>query len=178
MVGVIARLFALKGHDVLFAAAPKILAAVPETRFLLVGDGILRERLEAQARSLGIADHVVFAGLVDPSEVCRYAALMTVLAHLSLREGLPRAVVQALAAKVPVVAYPLDGTPEVVFPEETGLLVPPEDAGQVADAVIRLLKDPALRARMGARGQELVLRLFDWRKMADDLEREYLAALS
>ena len=173
VVGTIARLFALKGHDVLLNAAPLILKAVPETRFLLVGDGILRGELEAQARALGIADRVVFAGLVDPSEVCRYTALMTVLAHLSLREGLPRAAVQALAARVPVVAYPLDGTPEVVLPEKTGLLVPPEDVQAVADAVIRLLKEPSLRAQMGETGQHFVLERFDWHTMADILEEEY-----
>ena len=137
VVGKIARLFDLKGHDVLLEAAPKIIASVPEVKFLLVGDGPLRAKIEKKAADLKITDHIIFAGLVPPAEVCRYTALMHVLAHLSLREGLPRTAVQALASGVPVVAYPLDGTP-VVINGLSGYLCEPKQPDKVADAVIRL----------------------------------------
>jgi glycosyltransferase involved in cell wall biosynthesis len=159
----------------MIAAAPEIIRSFPEVRFLFVGDGILRDKLEAEAERLGVRRNFVFAGLVPPGEVPDYIAQMDVLAHLSLREGLPRACVQALASAVPAVAFPLDGTPEVVFHEKTGMLVQPGEgaAAGVADAVKRLLADRELRQRLGAEGQRFVTEHFDWRLMGDILEEEY-----
>ncbi|MBO7741312.1 MAG: glycosyltransferase family 4 protein [Victivallales bacterium] len=175
VVGMVARLFELKGHDTMIAAAPEIIRSFPEVRFLFVGDGILRDKLEAEAERLGVRRNFVFAGLVPPGEVPDYIAQMDVLAHLSLREGLPRACVQALASAVPAVAFPLDGTPEVVFHEKTGMLVQLGEgaAAGVADAVKRLLADRELRLRLGAEGQRFVTEHFDWRLMGDILEEEY-----
>ena len=174
VVGCIARLFPLKGHDKLIEAAPAIIREVPDVRFLLVGNGILRDSLEAKIREMGIEKHFVFTGLVSPSEVCRYTALMDVLAHLSLREGLPRVAVQALASAVPVVAYPLDGTPEVVIDGETGRLCRVGDAAEIAARIIELLRDRKLREEMGRRGQEAVKTKFDWRRMSRILEEDYI----
>lgn len=178
VVGKIARLFELKGHDCLLKAAPLILKECPNTKFLLVGDGILRENLQNMAKSLGVADHVIFAGLIPPGEVCRYTALMDVLAHLSLREGLPRTAVQGLASGIPVVAYPLDGTPEVVIENQTGFLCPPEDVNCIAERIITLLKDRQLREKLGRNGQNLVREKFAWERMADILEQEYLNGIA
>lgn len=177
VVGMIARLFPLKGHDRLLAAAPRIVAAVPQVRFLLVGDGILRAQLEREIERLGLRHAFVFAGLVPPAAIPLYTAQMDVLAHLSLREGLPRAVVQALASAVPAVAFPLDGTPEVIRDGETGRLCPVADAAAVADAVVGLLCDPQARQAMGDRGRERVRTRFDWRTMVTQLEEEYVAGL-
>lgn len=177
VVGKIARLFPLKGHDVLIKAAPKVIAAFPEVRFLIIGNGILRQSLEDETRRLGISSNFIFTGLVAPEEVCRYTPLMDVLAHLSLREGLPRSVVQALASSVPVVAYALDGTPEVLKNGETGLIARVEDADDVADKLITLLSQAETRRKMGAAGQKLVKSQFSWRTMCDVLEAEYAAGL-
>ena len=178
VVGKVARLFELKGHDCLVKAAPMILQRVPNAKFLLVGDGILRQELERQIADLGLTDRFIFAGLVPPGEVCRYTALMDVLAHLSLREGLPRSAVQGLAAGAPVVAYPLDGTPEVVLNGKTGFLCEPENCRQVADRISELLLDADLRHRLGQQGQELVRERFSWQRMSDVLEQEYLRGLA
>ena len=178
VVGMLARLFELKGHDCMIAAAPQIVAQVPDVRFLFIGDGVLRETLQTEIARLGLAEHFVFAGLIPPEQVPEYLAQVDVLAHLSLREGLPRACVQALATAKAVVAYPLDGTPEVVLDGETGLLGAPEDVAQVAANVVRLLQDRELRERLGRRGQQLVLERFDWRKMADTLETSYLEGVA
>jgi glycosyltransferase involved in cell wall biosynthesis len=177
VVGKIARLFELKGHSYLLDAAPRIAAAVPEVRFLLVGDGVLREQIAARAAELGLGDRFVFAGLVPPAEVCRYTALMDVLVHLSLREGLPRTVVQALATGVPAVGFALDGTPEVIVDGVTGRLCSPGDTQAVATAVTGLLQDGATRRRLGAAGRERVRNQFCWRRMADIIEQEYLDGL-
>ncbi len=177
VIGKIARIFELKGYEHLVAAAPQIVAALPSVRFLLVGDGNLRPVIERQISELGLEKHFIFTGLVPPQDICRYTALMDVLAHLSLREGLPRTAVQALASGIPVLAYPLDGTPEVVHNGQTGYLCEPGNIPQVAEKLIHLLQDESLRHRYGAAGRELVSKLFDWRQMADILEAEYYSEL-
>lgn len=120
----------------------------------------------------------IFTGLIPPDEVHKYTPLMSVLAHLSLREGLPRAAVQALASAVPVVAYPLDGTPEVVINGITGLLARPTDADDVAKNIIILLRNDAKRREMGRKGQLNVRRLFSWHLMCDILEQDYQTELA
>jgi len=177
VVGKIARLFELKGHEFLIEAAPAIVHRIPDVRFLLVGDGVLRPQIEEAVERLGLRERFVFAGLVSPSEIPRYTALMDVLVHLSLREGLPRTVVQALATGVPAVAFVLDGTPEVVHDGVTGILCRPRDAACVAKAVIDLLEHPDKARRMGEAGRELVRERFDWRRMVDLIEAEYRRVL-
>lgn len=177
VIGKIARIFELKGYECLVDAAVQIIAAIPSVRFLLVGDGILRPAIEERIAELGISEHFIFTGLVPPQDICRYTALMDVLAHLSLREGLPRTAVQALASGIPVVAYPLDGTPEVVRDGETGYLCEPENTSQVAERLIGLLQNPTLRQQFGTAGRALVSGLFAWQRMADILEEEYYQEL-
>src|SRR6185503_2060933 len=87
VVGKIARLFKLKGHDDLFAVAPELTRRVPHLKFLLVGDGEWRGRFEQQARDLGLAKHFIFTGLVAPAEIPKLIGIMDLLVHLSLREG-------------------------------------------------------------------------------------------
>jgi len=173
VVGKIARLFRLKGHEFLFEAAPQIVAAVPNVKFLLVGDGIYRERYERWAERLGLRDRFIFTGLVRPDEIPGYVAQMDVLVHLSLREGLPRALSQALAAGKPVVAFDVDGAREVCRDDETGVLVRAGDAGGVASAVIRLLQDKLLAAKLGNRGRELVRAEFSEELMVQRIDKLY-----
>jgi glycosyltransferase involved in cell wall biosynthesis len=178
VIGTVARLFPLKGYEQFIPAAIRIAAMRPDVHFLIVGDGVLRPELESSIAACGLSGNFSFAGLVPPSEVCRYTALMDVLVHLSLREGLPRAAVQALATSKPVVAYSLDGTPEVVRNGETGFCVEPENVDSVVFAVNKLLSDPEQAAKMGRAGRALVSELFDWRRMADVLERDYFDSLA
>ena len=174
IVGKIARLFALKGHDDLFAIAPELARRCPRLRFLLVGDGACRARFEDQARTLGLHHQFIFAGLVPPAEVPCLIGLMDMLVHLSRREGLPRSLPQALAAARPVVAADCDGAREVCFDGETGFLVPPGDMQMLTSRILQLAGDQALRERLGLRGQLLVQGLFSVDKMVDDLHALYL----
>jgi len=98
--------------------------------------------------------------------------------HLSLHEGLPRAVVQALAVGIPAIGFALDGTPEVIIDGETGFLTAAEDISAVAEKTEILLNDPAMRSRFGQAGKKKVLDQFAWRKMADILEDEYAFLLN
>jgi len=169
VVGQMARLFELKGWEMFFELA----RALPEAKFLLVGDGPWRAKLEAWAAEPGLRGRIHFAGLVPPAEVPRWVASMDVLVHLSLREGLPRAAVQAFAAGKPVVAHPLDGTPEVVVDGETGFLVSPGDRTALVEGVRRLLRDPALASSMGRRGQARALEEFAIETMVRRLDELY-----
>jgi len=173
VVGKIARLFKLKGHDDLLAAAPELVRRCPRLKFLLVGDGPWRARLAKQCRRLGVARQFVFAGLVPPDQIPALVGIMDLVVHLSRREGLPRALAQALAAARPVVAYDCDGAREVCLDHETGFLVQPGDRGRVVECVHRLAADPALRERLGRRGQQFVQQHFAVETMVDTLARLY-----
>jgi glycosyltransferase involved in cell wall biosynthesis len=174
VVGKIARLFELKGHEYLLAVAGAIAQEFPQVRFLLVGDGNLRSQLEREVQRLGLQDNFVFAGLVAPGEIPRYTALMDMLVHLSLREGLPRTVVQALATGIPAIGFALDGTPEVITHEKSGFVCPPQDTQAVRDAILTLLRDPERATQMGQAGQAFVREHFGWRTMVERLETGYL----
>lgn len=173
VVGKIARLFRLKGHDDLMAVAPRLVAAVPQLRFLLVGDGEWRARFEARVRHQGLQKHFVFTGLVPPEEIPRHLGVMDFLVHLSRREGLARALPQALAAARPVVAYDVDGACEVCLDGVTGFLVQPDDLPTLESRIVRLAQDRDLRCRLGQRGQELVRERFPVERMIGDLAQLY-----
>lgn len=173
VVGTVARLFPLKGYEELMAVAPTMMKQHKDLYFLFVGNGSMMEDVKAWAQKQNIADRIIFAGLVPPSEVYRYIAQMDLLVHFSLREGLPRAAVQALAGSKPVVAYPLDGTPEVVIDGVTGILCPVGDHAAMSEAITRLLTDDALRCQAGRNGRELVREKFPWQVMSDTLLNSY-----
>jgi glycosyltransferase involved in cell wall biosynthesis len=178
VVGKIARLFALKGHDDLIAIAPAIVAQCPNARFLLVGDGSWRARLQSAIQDRGLSPYFVFAGLVPPTDVPRHLALMDVLVHLSRREGLPRALPQAMAAARPVVALNLDGAPEVCLDNQTGFLVPPDDLDTLTRRLLELARNPDLRLRLAQQGRTLAQTRFSDQSMVDGLHQLYRRLLA
>lgn len=177
VIGSVARLFRQKGYEYFVPAAGKIVEKYPDTHFLVVGNGTMREELDRQIKSMGLTDRFHFAGLVSPDQVYRYIAQMDILLHLSLHEGLPRSVVQALASGKPAIGFALDGTPEVIFDNRTGFLARPEDVDSVVEGVLKILGSPALAEEMGRNGKQLVAQKFDWHYMADVLEQEYYKQL-
>jgi glycosyltransferase involved in cell wall biosynthesis len=179
VVGKIARLFKLKGHDDLFAAAPGLVRQNPKIKFLLVGDGEWRTRFENLAKSLGLEKHFIFTGLVPPNEVPKYVGIMDALVHLSLREGLPRALPQALAAAKPVVAYDCDGAREACLDGQTGFLIRPGDLKSLTEKITQLANDDGLRKKFGHSGAGFVRKNFAVEKMVDaiyDLYQKLAAA--
>ncbi len=178
VVGKIARLFKLKGHDDLFAAAPDLVQACPRIKFLLVGDGAWRKRFEELARASGLTRHFIFTGLVPPEEVPPLVGIMDILVHLSRREGLARALPQALAAGRPVIAYDCDGAREICRDGETGFLVTPGDRAGLQRRVLELACDASQRARLGNRGRDLVRAEFGVEQMVDAQHRLYLKLLA
>ncbi len=173
VVGKVARLFPLKGHAELMDAAPAIVARQPDVRFFLIGDGVLLEHLQQRARALGILDNFVFAGLIPRERIPEMIAVMDVLVHTSLREGLARVLPQALAMGKPCVSFDIDGAPEVVITDRTGYLVKANDAAGLAEGVSKLLADPGLRAAMGAAGRKLVDPAFRAETMVREIAEVY-----
>jgi glycosyltransferase involved in cell wall biosynthesis len=174
VVGKIARLFRLKGHDDLFAVAPELVRRNPKIKFLLIGDGEWRQKFEQQVEKIGLRRHFAFTGLVPPAEVPRYVGIMDALVHLSLREGLPRALPQALAAAKPVIAYDCDGAREVCLDGQTGFLIQPGDLKKLTKKIIQLANDSSLREKLGQTGTNFVRENFAVEKMVDGIHNLYL----
>ena len=171
LVGSLGRLHPQKGFSDLLTAFAQVRQRIPSVRLFVAGDGELRDDLEAQARSLGMAAVVTFAGVrADVSEVL---AALDVFVLPSLWEGMPNAVLEAMASGLPVVATAVGGTPEVVVDGVTGLLVPPQDPGALAQAVEQFLRDPGLRRTMGRAGRRRVEQHFDIRETVRQVEDLY-----
>ncbi len=173
VVGTVARLFPNKGYDDLASAVPRILKQAPHCVFVWVGGGPRRRWYETMLESSGVRQRVRFTGLVAPAEIPRLLNGFDLLAHTSRWEGLPRAAVQALLTEVPVVAYPIDGTPEVVIPDKTGLLVKAFDCDALAGGIVELANAPNRRQNMGRYGRTLCLNRFDHETMVERLEALY-----
>jgi glycosyltransferase involved in cell wall biosynthesis len=178
VIGKVARLFELKGHEFVIRAAPRILQECPEARFFFVGDGVLRSDLERAVADAGLADHFVFAGLVPPDEVPAMVSAMDIVVHASLREGLARVLVQALLCEKPVVTYDLDGAPEVIIDGETGRLVPPESVDELAGAVVEAVRNPEQARAMAVEGRRRFADRFRIEKMVADTEALYRRLLA
>ena len=153
VIGKVARLFPLKGHEFIVRAAKAVVERCPRVRFLFVGDGILRSQFEAELQAAGLRDFFVFAGLVPPSQVPELIHAMDIVVHTSVWEGLARVLPQGLIAGKPVVSYDIDGAREVVIPNETGYLLPSQSIGELSNALCELANDPALRQRLGETGR-------------------------
>jgi glycosyltransferase involved in cell wall biosynthesis len=167
VIGMVGRLAAGKGQDLVIRAAPAVLAHHPGAVFALVGgdqrDGATGRALEALARSLGVAEHVRFLG--DRSDVAPLVADFTVAVLPSRQEALGLALAEAMAAGVPAVATPVGGLAELVVDGESGRVVPPDSPEALSGAVLELLADPALAGRLGRAGQERLRRLFSLQSM-------------
>jgi len=175
IVGTVARLDEQKGVTYLLGAVPTIKAEVPEAKFLIVGDGTLRNDLEEEARQLGVAEDVVFTG--ERRDVPRLYELMDVKVISSIYEGTTLTVFEAMATGTPVVATTVDGVEEVVEDGTTGLLVPPKNPAAIAEAVISLLDAPERAQRFSERAKEAV-KQYDVRTSMRRIENLYETLLS
>lgn len=173
VVGKVARLFNLKGHEYLIDAAKQIVAAKPQVKFLLVGDGILRDSLQKKIDELKLTENFVFTGLVPPAEIPMYLSAIDLLVHTSLREGLARTLPQALLSGKPVVSFDIDGAREVCISNQTGFLIPPLNVDKLAAAVIQLAADPELCKQFGEQGRGLCEKRFDHHEMTRQIRTLY-----
>jgi glycosyltransferase involved in cell wall biosynthesis len=178
VVGTIARLFHLKGHDDLLDIAPGLCHQFPALRFLWVGDGILRARFEQRMESMGLRNRFTLTGMIPPADVPQYTAAMDILAHPSRREGLARALPQGSLAGIPTITYDIDGAKEGTLDGVSGFVLPPFDKMRLSKAIEILLREPQRRREMGAAGREFASRRFDAKVMVTALGQVYAEALA
>jgi phosphatidyl-myo-inositol dimannoside synthase len=171
----VARLEKHKGMDTVIEALPAILARAPDVRYAVAGTGPDRERLEKRAQQLRLGDRVRFLGGVGDQDLPALYNLASVYVGASRRaerlgvEGFGISLVEASACGLPVVAGNSGGVPDAVRDGETGVLVPPEEPAAIADAICRLLADPAAARRMGQNGRRAVETYFNWDRVVRDL---------
>ncbi len=171
VIGTVGRLHIQKGHTVLLKAFAAVVKAGRELELRIIGEGELAETLGAEARQLGIADLVDFRGAKQ--DISTELAEMDVFALPSLWEGLPLALLEAMAAGVPIVATSVDGVREVVTDAQDALLVPPSDVGLLAGAIQRLVEDKALAEKLAASALSRVRRDFSVDRMVGQTESVY-----
>jgi glycosyltransferase involved in cell wall biosynthesis len=177
VIGKVARLFPLKGHEYLLQAARAVVDRCPNVRFLIVGDGTLRNQLESELESLGLRNHFVFTGLVPPEKVPELIHAMDVVVHTSVWEGLARVLPQGLIAGKPVVSYDIDGAREVVIPSQTGYLLPPRSIQELSEALCELAENPGLRNRLGQTGRDRFTDQFRHQTMTKLIRAVYASVL-
>jgi glycosyltransferase involved in cell wall biosynthesis len=168
----VARLGPTKGLEILIDAAAELARSARCFRVEILGDGPLRADLEARVRALGVEDRVRLEGPVSREGVARTLAGATVFAlpctvvGAGRHDGLPVAILEAMAAGLPVVTTPVGGIPEAIVSGKNGRLVQPGDSRALRLALAELLDDHALRARLGAAGRKTVLKRFQLRDSA------------
>jgi glycosyltransferase involved in cell wall biosynthesis len=171
MVTFIGRLEEWKGVHSFIEIARRVHAEVPETMFRVAGAGPLLPRLMADSADL--REHITFLGEVSHGKIADLLKETSVLVLPSFIEGLPTVCLEALASGIPVVASDTGGTSEIIREGETGYLCPTADLDRFADRVIRLLRDPELRTRLGRDGRALVEHQYSWTRVAEMTEKLY-----
>ena len=167
-----ARLVPIKAIDVFLKAAVQVLAAQPNAHFVVAGDGDLRADMEQLAQSLGIAERVHFLGF--RADLPRINADLSAKVLCSLNEGLPVAVIEALAACRPVVATDVGSVKDLVVNEETGILVPSGDVQALTNGIVRVLENPERAQKWGENGRARVYPQLDISRLVNDIEALYL----
>ncbi len=155
-----------KGHSYMIEAMASIVSRYPSAHVLFIGDGNLREQLQAQAAALNIESNVHFLG--NRSDVPELLAASDIFVLPSLWEGLSMALLEGMASGLPVVASEVSGTVQVMISGETGYLVPPGNVQELAKAIERLLSNPAQAQAMGMAARQRVETTFSAQKQADE----------
>lgn len=172
----VARLEPVKNHCMLLEAARLLMERGQDFRIWLVGGGDLRARYEALCAKLGIADRVQFLGYRE--DIPELLAETDISVLTSVKEGIPRALLESMAMSIPVVATRVNGNCEVVRDGETGFLVELGDTGALADVLERLITDPSLRATIGRRAREVALQEYDETSIVESLKNVYRSQLA
>ncbi len=169
LVGIVGRLTEIKNHQMFLNSVAR-LKDQSALQFVVIGDGALRQKLEEQARSLGLREKVIFAGSRKDPEYF-YPAL-DIVALTSLNEGTPLTLIEAMANARPIVATSVGGVVDLLG-EDRGIRVPPRDEEAFAAALIKLAGDKQLRHDMGARGHEFVKRNYGKERLVEDIKHLY-----
>ncbi|MCJ7785908.1 MAG: glycosyltransferase family 4 protein [Desulfobacterales bacterium] len=168
IIGTIGNLGTEKGHIYLLEAAKQILDVVKDLKFLIIGDGRLRKPLEEKSEELGIKKHVIFTG--QRKDIPELLMAMDIFVLPSIKEGLPIALLEAMAAKRPVIATRVGAIPKVIENRDIGVLVEPKDIKGLRDAIMNLLNDPGRMNLLARKGFDRVCMDFS----SDEMGKNYL----
>jgi len=171
LVGIVARLVPIKGHEDFLAAARQMADRDPRVHFAIVGDGERREELGRRVAELGLTDRVHFTGW--KRDLAPVYADLDVVVLCSKNEGLPTALIEAQAAGAPVVSTPVGAVAEIVEDGVTGHLVPIGDPAALAEKTLALIADPAAADAMGQRGRTRMRSRYGVQRLLDDIDRLY-----
>lgn len=165
LVGNVSAFFPRKGHRFLLKAANNIINKHPNTKFIFIGKGNLREEMIKFARDLGLARNVEFLEWVE--DIYSYYSIFDIFVFPTLAEGMPLAIIEAMATGVPVVTTSIGGNKELVIDGVTGLLIPPQNVTALANAIEYLLENPAIAREMGNAGKKRIEKSYDIVKVAE-----------
>ena len=171
LIGIIARLVPIKGHTYFLEAARKVSEKISAAKFLIIGDGELRLELEDYARKLGIADRIFWTGF--RSDLPRVYADLDLVVLSSLNEGLPVAIIEAMAAAKPVVAADVGGVRELVIEGKTGKVVSPKNSDILARGIIDILSNSDKIKEMGKKARDLAYPKYSAKRLIGDIENLY-----
>lgn len=174
LIGSIGRQEVRKNYPLLLEAMPKILEHYPQAGLLLVGEGPETSHLKQLAQANGLAGHVIFAG--HRQEIYELLSFMTVFCLPSQTEGISMAILEAMAAKVPVVATRVGGNPEIIADDRYGVLVPANDTHALATALLETLNDREAACTRAQAGEKFVLENFSEQQMIQRITTLYLTA--
>lgn len=172
IIGTVGRLTPQKAHHIFLKAAAIIKKSLDHAKFIIVGEGELRQELERQARQLGLTEDVLFTG--HRRDVPELLSVFDIFVLSSLYEGLPLSILEAMAMAKPIVATGVDGVPEAVVDGETGILSPPSDPAALADAILSLLQNSSQAQAMGQAARRRVEAMFRQDMMVTHTEQLYL----
>jgi glycosyltransferase involved in cell wall biosynthesis len=176
IVGLVGRLSVEKGVDIFLQAAARVLLELPSTRFVVVGSGPDREKLEALIEQLKLGNSVSMLG--QRNDMPSVYASLDIMVSASRQEGLPMAILEGMASRRAIIATPVGDVPLLIRDGQTGVMVPSENPAALAAAIVSLLSNPTERHRLGAAARALIEDEFSAARMTDDYLRVYQEAAS
>lgn len=173
------RLAANKGIDYLVHAIPLILKEVPDAKFVICGEGEEKPHIEAYIDKVGVRKHIEFKGRVNLDEMVKlyYTSTVFVFPSINRLEAFGIVQLEAMACYTPVIASDIPGVNNVMEPNKSGILVKPKDSQAIADAVVKILKNPEMGREMGKYGRKLIEQKYNWKAIGDKIEEVYKIVL-
>jgi glycosyltransferase involved in cell wall biosynthesis len=173
IIGNVARMEMRKGHKFLLDAFKKVTLERKDypLKLLIIGEGEDREKLENYTKELNLEDKVIFAGYRE--DVGELMAIMNIFVLTSLREGLPRVLVQAAAVGIPLIAFNVDGVSEIIKDNQNGFLIRPRDVEQLASRIIKYIDNQELVLLHSQRGREFIKDKWSIEDMVDKIDKIY-----
>lgn len=172
LVGSVGNIRPVKGYDILVEAAAIVCKSDQAVRFSHAGEGALKEQLEARCMELGISDRFNFMGA--NRDVQTFLSALDIYVQPSRSEGLSNAIIEAMAARLPVVATDVGGNPDLIENDVTGLLTPSEDSSALAEKILQLVRQPTMRSALADRAFNKVLEKFQLTSMIDNYKNKYI----